>query len=76
MMICNRCGETKTTAGYVYACHICRSPNDGTVRLLTEYGIPVTRENYLMLAFAGKPPEEPLDGEVEAQLPEYLQKVR
>jgi hypothetical protein len=38
---------------------------DGTIRLLEEYGIPVTRENYLDLAFAGNPPEEPLDGEIE-----------
>ena len=33
---------------------------DGTVRQLTELGIALTRENYLMLAFAGKPPKEPV----------------
>lgn len=48
--------------------------SDGTVKLLEEYGIPVTRENYLLLAFAGKPPQEPLDGELEAELPKELQK--
>ena len=48
---------------------------DGTVRLLEQYGIPVTRENYLRLAFAGNPPEEPLDGEIEAELPKELQRV-
>ena len=48
--------------------------NDGTVNLLKEYGVPVTRENYLMLAFAGNPPQEPLDGEIEAELPKELQK--
>jgi hypothetical protein len=48
---------------------------DGTVELLQRYGIPVTRENYLRLAFAGNPPEEPLDGEIEAELPEELQRV-
>jgi hypothetical protein len=41
---------------------------DGTVKLLKELGIPVTRENYLRLAFAGNPPQE-LDGELEAELP-------
>jgi hypothetical protein len=45
---------------------------DGTIRLLEEYGIPVTRENYLHLAFMGNPPPEPLDGEIEAELPEEL----
>jgi len=45
---------------------------DGTVRLLEKFGIPVTRENYLRLAFAGNPPAE-LDGEIEAELPIELQ---
>ena len=48
---------------------------DGTVRLLEKFGIPVTRENYLRLAFAGNPSEEPLDVELEAELPEELQRV-
>ena len=48
--------------------------SDGTVRLLEKWGIPVNRENYLMLAFAGHPPQEPLDGEIEAELPEELQR--
>jgi hypothetical protein len=43
--------------------------HDGTVRLLEKYGIPVTRENYLRLASAGNPPQEPLNGEIEAELP-------
>lgn len=47
---------------------------DGTVMILQKLGIPVTRENYLRLAFAGNPPEEPLDGEIEAELPEELQR--
>jgi hypothetical protein len=46
---------------------------DGTVRLLEIFGIPVTRENYLQLAFSGNPPLEPLDGEIEAELPLELQ---
>ena len=46
---------------------------DGTVKILERLGIPVTRENYLTLAFAGKPPQEPLDEEIEIQLPKELQ---
>jgi hypothetical protein len=42
--------------------------HDGTLELLKEYGIPATRENYVRLAFAGDPPDEPLDGEIEAEL--------
>jgi hypothetical protein len=48
---------------------------DGTVRLLEKFGIPVTRENYLRLAFAGNPPQGPLDGEIEVELPPELQMV-
>ena len=47
------------------------SQHDGTLALLKKYGIPVTRENYLQLAFAGNPPDE-LDGEVEAELEEIF----
>jgi hypothetical protein len=28
--------------------------------------------DYLRLAFAGNPPEEPLDGEIEAELPDGI----
>jgi hypothetical protein len=48
------------------------SDADGTLNLLKKFGIPVTRGNYLRLAFAGNPPQEPLDGEIEAELPEEL----
>ena len=51
------------------------SRQDGTVKLLKKFGIPVTRENYLRLAFAGNPPEVQLDGEIEAELPRELQRV-
>jgi hypothetical protein len=36
--------------------------------------IPMTRENYLALAYLGDPPQEPLDAELEAELPEVFQK--
>jgi hypothetical protein len=42
---------------------------DGTLRLLLEYNIPITRESYLELAFAGKPPDE-LDEETAEHLVE------
>jgi hypothetical protein len=48
---------------------------DGTLMLLKRMGLPVTRENYLRVAFMGNPPEEPLDGEIEAELPEELQLI-
>lgn len=40
---------------------------DGTIALMLKYKIPVTRENYLLLAFAGSPPAE-LDGEIAEEL--------
>jgi hypothetical protein len=42
---------------------------DGTLRLLLEHNIPITRQNYLDLAFAWKPPEE-LDEETAEHLAE------
>jgi hypothetical protein len=47
------------------------SGGDETLELLQEYKIPVTRENYLHLAYFGKPP--PWTAELEAELPEQLQ---
>ena len=40
---------------------------DGTLRLLLEHNIPITRESYLDLAFAGHPPAE-IDGELAEEL--------
>jgi hypothetical protein len=40
---------------------------DGTLKLLLEHNIPITRQSYLDLAFAGKPPEE-LDPEIAEHL--------
>ena len=45
---------------------------DGIVQFLRENGIPVTREAYLTVAYLGNPPAEPLDGELESELPSYL----
>jgi hypothetical protein len=47
---------------------------DSTVKWLLEHGIPVTRENYLALNFLGTAhsPDEPLDGELEAEMPREL----
>jgi hypothetical protein len=46
---------------------------DIVLEKMKEEGIPMTRENYLELAYMGNPPEE-LDGEEEAALPEQFQK--
>lgn len=43
--------------------------SDGTLSLLLKQGIPITRSNYLLLAFAGEVPEK-LDGELEEYLVE------
>jgi hypothetical protein len=45
---------------------------DGTCRLLLEHGLPITRENYLRWATLGNPPAEPLDGELEAEIPDWI----
>jgi hypothetical protein len=47
---------------------------DSTLAMMREHHIPLTRENYLALAFMGNPPDEPLDAELEASLPEQFQK--
>jgi hypothetical protein len=45
---------------------------DGTLRFLVEHRLPLTRRNYLVIAFFGHPPAEPLGGEIEAELPWFL----
>ena len=56
------------------------SQYDGTLKILERLGIPLTRENYLMLAFAGNPPagslKEPLEEELEEELPHQIQLAR
>lgn len=46
--------------------------DDPVVRELRKLGIPVTRENYIELAYFGEPPKE-LGVEQEAELPQQLQ---
>jgi hypothetical protein len=41
-----------------------KKSQDGTLRLLKDFALPVTRANYLRLAFMGNPPPEPLDQEI------------
>jgi hypothetical protein len=43
--------------------------DDPVLAMLKYYGIPVTRQNYLELAYCGHPPEE-LSAEEEADLAE------
>ena len=49
---------------------------NGIVALMRENNIPMRRENYLDLAYLGKPPVDEdgeLDPELEAELPEQFQ---
>jgi hypothetical protein len=38
------------------------------LRLMVEKGVPLTRENYLYIAYMGDVPEE-IGGEIEAEIP-------
>jgi hypothetical protein len=49
--------------------------NHPVVKLMKRYQIPVTRKNYLNLAYMGDVPEE-LSAEQEAELPPELQRAR
>ncbi len=48
--------------------------DDPILELMLRDKVPLTRENYLHLAYMGTPPEEPLDAELEAELPEIFRK--
>jgi hypothetical protein len=50
-------------------------PEDGTVVMLRLAGIPVTARNWLRLAFAGDPPTPPFDGELAAELPDWVRRA-
>jgi hypothetical protein len=45
---------------------------DCVLRFMEQHNIPLTRENYIDVAFMGTPPEE-LDAEEEMNLPEQFQ---
>ena len=49
-----------------------KKSGDPLLNTMRHQGIPITRENYLMLAFMGRPPAE-LHPEQEAELPAELQ---
>ena len=42
--------------------------DDMVLRLMIEKGVPLTRENYLQIAYMGAPPDE-IGGEIEASIP-------
>jgi hypothetical protein len=51
------------------------SGEDPTLAYLKKHNMPLTRENYLQLAFMGNPPDdEELDSEFESSLPEAIRK--
>ena len=43
-------------------------PTDIVLQRMKEYNVPLTRQNYLDMAYMGNPPEE-VGGEVEASIP-------
>ena len=45
---------------------------DHTLEYMKKRGIPITRENYKFFNWLGDPPPEPLDPEIEADLPEEI----
>ena len=45
--------------------------NDIVLQLMIEKGVPLTRENYLHIAYMGNPPEE-IGGEIEASIPKEI----
>jgi len=45
---------------------------DSVLRFMKQHDVPVTRENYLDVAYLGNPPEE-LSAEEQAELPEEFQ---
>ena len=47
---------------------------DYVVEFMKRHDVPLTRDNYLQIAYMGNPPEE-LDAEDEAELPEELQDI-
>lgn len=47
---------------------------DGIEKMMVKFNIPLTRENYLELAYMGEVPEE-LSAEEEAELPEQFRSL-
>jgi hypothetical protein len=45
--------------------------DDMVLRLMIEKGVPLTRDNYLQIAYMGNPPEE-IGGEIEASIPKEI----
>ena len=45
--------------------------NDIILNSMKEHGVPLTRENYLYIAYMGDVPEE-IGGEIEASIPQEI----
>lgn len=45
--------------------------DDIVLQWMIEKGVPLTRENYLYMAFFGTPPDE-IGGEIEASIPKEI----
>lgn len=69
-------GETFLTQAQRIARHDAPGiPEDSTMVMLRLAGIPITAENWLTLAFAGDPPTPPFDGELAAELPDWVRRA-
>jgi hypothetical protein len=50
------------------------SSEDGVLAVMRKFGIPLTRDNYIELAYWGQPPEE-FGAELEEELPPQFRKA-
>jgi hypothetical protein len=48
--------------------------DDMVLRLMIEKGVPLTRQNYLDIAYMGAPPDE-IGGEIEASIPKEIREA-
>jgi hypothetical protein len=51
------------------------SSEDGVLAVMRKFGIPMTRKNYIELAYWGQPPEV-FGAELEEELPEQFRKTK
>jgi hypothetical protein len=55
------CCEVKTSGE--------KNMKNPTIQFMVANGVALTRESYLQIAYMGNPPKEPLDAEIEAEIP-------
>ncbi|MGH9757259.1 MAG: hypothetical protein ACRD4M_05935 [Candidatus Acidiferrales bacterium] len=69
---CHHCAQSVTddlrAIPAVYHERATSKETDSVLEMMKERNVPLTRENYLAIAYWGNPPEE-IDGEIEASIP-------